>query len=249
MFEYLVFREGHAFQGEKEIRIEVDGTKLRYRLHYGSAYRVIPDFSQKEEGVYFGDVEFFIRRLESFDVSHWEDEYYISACDGYDWSLRYKEVGKPCRKITGSNDCPDCFEAFAGHVFSVVREEIGMLDYLRYTESENGVLFRKYEVRIRDWKLNYKFTGQYFSDDELGEHVFDGDVYDYLMRLELTGFKKWDDTFEDIPMLDGIDWILEYKFNGENPVMLSGSGKGPANIQDFVFALNPANDIAGHVEI
>ncbi|MBP5161365.1 MAG: hypothetical protein ILP16_00070 [Spirochaetales bacterium] len=111
------------------------------------------------------------------------------------------------------------------------------------------MLFRKYEARIRDWKLNYKFTGPYFSDDELGEHVFDGDVYDYLMRLELTGFKKWDGNYIEVPILDGIDWILEYKFNGENPVMLSGSDKGPANIQEFLLALNPANDMAGHVEI
>ena len=249
MFEYLVFSEGEAFQGEKEIRIEVDGSKLRYRLHDETAYRIMPDYRQNEEGFYFGDAEFFIRRLESFDVPHWEGKYYIPACDGYWWNLRYKEVGKPCRKITGSNDCPDCFYEFVDHVFSVVREDIGMLDYLRYTESENGVLFRKYEARIRDWKLNYKFTGPYFSDNELGEHVFDGDVYDFLMRLDLTGFRKWDGNYTDVPMLDGIDWILEYKYTEENSVMISGSNKGPKNIQEFVFALDPDNIRAGHVEI
>lgn len=60
MFEYLVFREGYSFQGDREVRIEVDGK-----------------------------------------------------------GLRYKEVGKPCRKISGSNDSPDCFPAFVSHVSSV----------------------------------------------------------------------------------------------------------------------------------
>ena len=29
---------------------------------------------------------------------------------------------KPCRKITGSNDCPDCFEEFVGLSFSVAED-------------------------------------------------------------------------------------------------------------------------------
>ena len=50
-------------------------------------------------------------------------------------------------------------------------------------------------------------------------------------------------------MLDGIDWILEYKYTGEDSVMISGSNKGPKNIQEFVFALNPENSRTGHVEM
>ena len=125
-----------------------------------------------------------------------------------------------------------------------------MLDYLRYTESEKGVLYRKYELRIREGRLEYKFTGPYFSEEELGEHVYDGDAYSYSRKLEMTGFKLWDSSrFTDNTMLDGIDWILEYKCNGEDPVMISGSKKGPENIQKFVFALNPDNIRDNHVEI
>ena len=119
MFEYLVFCENQAFQGVEEIRIEVDGTKLRYRLLDETAGRMLSESSKEVEGVYSGDVEDFISRLESFDVPQWKEEYCIPACDGYSWELRYKEVGRPCRKITGSNDGPECYEDFVDHLLSI----------------------------------------------------------------------------------------------------------------------------------
>ena len=124
-----------------------------------------------------------------------------------------------------------------------------MLDYLRYTESENGVLYRKYEFRTREGKLEYKFSGPYFSDEELGEHVFDGDAFSYVRELERLGFRKWEKPFADVPMLDGIDWILEYRFSGEPARMISGSNEGPGSIQEFVFALNPGNVRGSHAII
>ena len=119
MFEYLVFSEEQAFQGKQEIRIEVDGSKLRYRLLDETLYSYLPDRQKEAEGVYSGDTEDFIARIESFDVPRWKDEYFIGCCDGYRWELRYKEVGKPCRKITGSNDGPECYEEFFDHLFSI----------------------------------------------------------------------------------------------------------------------------------
>ena len=243
MFEYLVFDDNDGVAIHREVRIEVDGDNLRYRID-GFGIALID--SEKRSGVYMGDVGVFVRKLESFDVPNWKDEYYIPACDGYSWDLRYKEVGKPCRKITGSNDCPDCFEDFVDLLYSVSRD-FWMLDYLRYTESENGVLFRKYELRFRDGQLIYKFTGPYFNDEELGEHVYEGDFFSYLKSLEEYGFNRWEDPFYDIPMLDGIDWILEYRFSDEPARMVSGSNKGPKNIQGFVFALNPENISKRHI--
>jgi len=119
MFEYLVFREGYSFQGDREVRIEVDGESLRYRTSDGRLYRIIPDSGNPAEGVYGGDAGSFIRKLESFDVPGWSSRYCCQSGDGYWWNLRYKEVGKPCRKISGSNDSPDCFPAFVSHVSSV----------------------------------------------------------------------------------------------------------------------------------
>ena len=122
MFEYLVFNEIQTFSRDREIRIEVDGDKLRYRLDDKSLYLPgLPGLGNRS-GVYKGDAAAFIRILESFDVPNWKDEYYIPACDGYGWELRYKEVGKRCRRITGSNDSPDCYDSFVNLLFSVVGE-------------------------------------------------------------------------------------------------------------------------------
>ena len=119
MFEYLVFSEENAFQGQQEIRIEVDGTRLRYRLLDETICKILPESEKEVEGIYCGDINAFICQLESFDIPKWKDEYFIPACDGYSWELRFKEVGKPCRKISGSNDCPDCYEEFVDHLFSI----------------------------------------------------------------------------------------------------------------------------------
>lgn len=245
MFEYLVFNEEEFQSWNRELRIDVSGRDILFR-------RTGNDYGFKggmAEGRYNGNPEEFVSVLEAFHVERWKDEYSEPVLDGHSWTLRYKEVGKPCRKIAGYNAFPECFGKFVKHLFSVTRE-VRMLDYLRYTESENGVLFRKYEMRVRDGSLFYKFTGPYYSEEERGEHVYDGDAYAYSKKLEMTGFKLWDSSrFTDNTMLDGIDWILEYKYTGEGSVMICGSNKGPKNIQEFVFALNPENSRIDHVEI
>lgn len=135
MFEYLVFKEEETFAFHSEIRIEVDGDELKYRMD-GNRYGMPePD---KRCGTYRWDADSFIRKLESFDVPSWKDEYFQPYVDGYSWELRYKEVGKRCKKIAGFNDEPDCFKAFVNLLFSV-SGYVKMLDYLRYTESEKGV--------------------------------------------------------------------------------------------------------------
>ncbi len=245
MFEYLVFEENQALSETREVRLEVDEDKLSFLIDESGPYMLE---SGKQRGDYRWDVPTFLKNLEAFNVPSWDSDYYQPILDGYGWNLRYKEVGKPCKKISGSNDGPDCYEDFVDFLFSV-SEEFKMIDYLRYTESENGVLVRKYELRTRDGHVDYKFSGPYFTDSELGEHQFDGDLYEYLTKLDDFGFKDWGEAYTDIPMLDGIDWILEFKYSGEPSRMLSGSNKGPKNLQEFVFALNPDNVMGRHVII
>lgn len=124
MFEYLVFDEHESFSFHREIRLEVDGDNIKYRID-GFGIALID--SEKKSGIYRGDAAVFIHRLESFDVPHWKDEYRGPACDGYSWNLRYKEVGKSCRKFSGSNDGPDCYDRFVDLLFSVIR---GSLPYV-----------------------------------------------------------------------------------------------------------------------
>ena len=124
MFEYLVFNEEIAFSSKREIRIETVEGRLRYQMEDSWEGVISP---KKQEGVYSGDMSAFMERLEGFGVTGWMDEYFIPACDGYSWELRYKEVAKPCRKITGSNDCPDCYDDFVDTLFSIAdREKEGM---------------------------------------------------------------------------------------------------------------------------
>lgn len=125
MFEYLVFYEIQTFTNDREIRIEVDGDNLRYRIEDKSLYVPGLPGSRNRSGVYKGDVATFIRGLEAFNIHNWKDEYNIPACDGYDWELRYKEVGKRCRRITGSNDGPECYSAFVELLFSISDETVG----------------------------------------------------------------------------------------------------------------------------
>ena len=73
MFEYLVFSEENAFQGQQEIRIEVDGARLRYRLLDETVSTILSESGKEVEGIYSGDVEAYISQLESFDVSRWKD--------------------------------------------------------------------------------------------------------------------------------------------------------------------------------
>ena len=121
MFEYLVFEEHVGIAYHREVRIEVDGSCLRYRIDgYGPE---MPD-SEKGSGVYTGSTEAFLGRLDEFFVPDWKVEYFQDCLDGYNWSLRYKEVGKPCRKISGFNDGPDCYEDFTELLFSISKEGI-----------------------------------------------------------------------------------------------------------------------------
>ena len=122
MFEYLVYYEYKSLTPwSKEIRIETDGEKLRYRLKE-TGYGLNGEVS---DGLYEGDVEAFINKLESFHIEQWPLEFFKPVLDGYGWSLRYKEVGKPCRKIKGSNAYPDCFKDFLDLLVTVPSEEGG----------------------------------------------------------------------------------------------------------------------------
>ena len=119
MFEYLVFYEYISLSTwSREIRIERVEDSLRYRIKR-TGYPCVE--TEITEGVYEGDAYSFIEKLEGFHVEEWPLEFFAPILDGHGWSLRYKEVGKPCRKITGSNAFPECYKEFINHLGSVVK--------------------------------------------------------------------------------------------------------------------------------
>ena len=119
MFEYLVFDEHVGIAYHREARIEIDGDSLRYRID-GFGPEMLD--SEKGSGVYTGNKEAFLNRLDGFCVPGWKDEYVDDCSDGYSWGLRYKEVGKPCRKYFGFNNGPDCYDDFTDLLFSISKE-------------------------------------------------------------------------------------------------------------------------------
>lgn len=107
MFEYLVFEEASFFSSSREIRLERDGDLIRYRkkqMGYGYAEE------NTSVGVYKGDSKAFISKLENLHIEDWPTEFFEPVLDGQSWTLRYKEVGKKCRIISGSNSFPDCYK-------------------------------------------------------------------------------------------------------------------------------------------
>ena len=116
MFEYLVLNEHQAFSWNREIRVEMDGDKVRFRRR-GNEYGFPRDTVL--EGVYSGDSSAFLKKLEAFNVPLLSEQYTEPVIDGYGWSLRYKEVGEPCRKITGANGGPENYYEFVDLLCSI----------------------------------------------------------------------------------------------------------------------------------
>ena len=117
MFEYLVFYEYVSLSPVSlEIRLERVEDSLHYRIKRTGYMSGDKHFI---EDVYSGDVEGFIEKLEGFHVEDWPLSFFEPVVDGQGWSLRYKEVGKPCRKIEGHNAYPEKFEDFVNLLLSV----------------------------------------------------------------------------------------------------------------------------------
>lgn len=117
MFEYLVFYEYQSYEWSREVRIEVDGNSLRYRIN--DSRLGFPRSVQ--EGVYSRDFVEFISKLECCHINQWQEDNSRQNA-GYGWSLRYKEVGKPCIKIKGTGISQGSFCDFL-HLINGISDE------------------------------------------------------------------------------------------------------------------------------
>lgn len=231
MFEYLVFEEHVGIAYNREVRIEVDGCCLRYRI---DGYGPEMQDSGKGSGVYIGNTEAFLGRLDEFCVPGWKVEYFRDCLDGYNWSLRYKEVGKPCRKISGFNDGPDCYEDFTELLFSISKEGI-----MPKREGKKKEIISEISEKVADEILKLKigskttisdlvssiFTKRGYSlihispefgwvwtkDDGATYAITDMDQFDILDAVEeiLDGKRELDFSEHD-GMLEGYPYNLDF---------------------------------------
>ena len=63
------------------------------------------------------------RKLSKLKIDGWKKEFVDPGIlDGTQWELEYKEQGKRCRHIYGSNDYPECWNDFIEAIGDVVPE-------------------------------------------------------------------------------------------------------------------------------
>lgn len=119
MLEILDFRIGGFFSGVKQVKIWYEDGKL-FRSYSGDLYDSENTYSGE---VADADTKLFEAKLEELKISKWKEEYVDpSVLDGTHWSLVYKEAGKRCRQISGSNGYPECWKGFIETLGMIVPE-------------------------------------------------------------------------------------------------------------------------------
>lgn len=102
MLEYLKFSIGGFFDGYKTIKLWNNDTTATYEvIHSGLMDEVEPGTREEIEN------HDWLSQWDNLDVNKWDKEY-VNSCvlDGTQWELDYREVGKPRRRIYGSNAYP-----------------------------------------------------------------------------------------------------------------------------------------------
>ena len=121
MLEYLSYYSGGYFGPNECLIIKKcdDGFSLDYTKYYhrytddGFPYRHTK-WSPKRFS-HWND------RIDSIRFDSWENEYWIDACDGEQWTLLYKYEGKDNRYITGSNAYPDNWDQLQKLIVDITR--------------------------------------------------------------------------------------------------------------------------------
>lgn len=119
MIEKIIFEIGGFFSGYKQVKIWAeDGKVLKaYKGDFNDLDNEYAVELQEEE------TKVLERRLSQLKINGWKKEFVDSGIlDGTQWELEYKEQGKRCRHIYGSNDYPECWNDFIEAIGDVVPE-------------------------------------------------------------------------------------------------------------------------------
>lgn len=160
MLEELKFSIG-GMAGWTKVTVKVEKDIVHY------ATESIVDGIISKNKLRKADSKIFLKKIEKLQINKWKSKYLppeeIMICDGTQWNLDYKEVGKRCRHIYGDNTYPNDWDEFMeimDMLYPFIDEESILdvlieLNMLDSEYSENLNIIRKdgivmYETRFGD---------------------------------------------------------------------------------------------------
>lgn len=122
MLEELYYYCGGYF-GPNE-RLIVKKIANGFSLEYTKYYQDYVDNGVPHYHTLWSETRFmrWAEKLKAIGFDQWQDKYWIAACDGEQWELRYKFEGESKRSVNGSNAYPDNWEPFQKLIKSLVKK-------------------------------------------------------------------------------------------------------------------------------
>ena len=116
MIEKIIFEIGGFFSGYKQVKIWAEDGKV-LKAYKGD----FNDLDNEYTGELPEEIKVVERRLSQLKINRRKKELVDSGIlDGTQWELEYKEQGKRCRHIYGSNDYPECWNDLIEAIGEVV---------------------------------------------------------------------------------------------------------------------------------
>ena len=116
MIEKIIFEIGEFFSGYKQVKIWAEDGKV-LKAYKGD----FNDLDNEYTGELQEEIKVLERRLSQLKINRRKKELVDSGIlDGTQWELEYKEQGKRCRHIYGSNDYPECWNDLIEAIGEVV---------------------------------------------------------------------------------------------------------------------------------
>lgn len=116
MIEKIIFEIGGFFSGYKQVKIWAEDGKV-LKAYKGD----FNDLDNEYTGELQEEIKVLERRLSQLKINRRKKELVDSGIlDGTQWELEYKEQGKRCRHIYGSNDYPECWNDLIEAIGEVV---------------------------------------------------------------------------------------------------------------------------------
>ena len=116
-----------------------------------------------------------------------------------------------------------------------------MFEYLKFNVGGYFYGFRKIKITNKDGELEVYFKDQ-FSILAVETSSPDAGWTEKLCSLNLD---SWDDAYENLHVMDGIEWELDYKFSDSEPRHIYGSNAYP---EDWMKLINLLEEFHSEID-